>query len=42
MTVAIDCTIDKYHSENVKELLQAFEKEVKEGKLNFVFFRSGH
>ncbi|MBS4168907.1 hypothetical protein [Parachlamydia sp. AcF125] len=41
LTVAIDCTIDKYDSENVRDLLQQFEKEIEAGSLNFVFFRSG-
>ncbi|CCB87099.1 putative uncharacterized protein [Parachlamydia acanthamoebae UV-7] len=41
LTVAIDCTIDKYDSENVHGILQEFEKEIENGRLNFVFFRSG-
>jgi len=41
LTVAVDCTIDHFNSSKVHNLLQSFEKEIKEGKLNFVFFRSG-
>jgi hypothetical protein len=41
LTVAIDITIDDFNSGNVHGLLRAFEKEIKEGKLNFVFFQSG-
>ncbi len=41
LTVAVDCTIDYIHSEKVKKLLEHFEVEIKSGKLNFVFFRSG-
>lgn len=41
LTIAIDFTIDDYQSENVKNLLEEFKKEIKEGKFNFIFFRSG-
>lgn len=41
MTVAVDCTIDFIHSDKAKALLTHFSKEIKDGKLNFVFFRSG-
>lgn len=41
LTVAIDITIDDFHSSNVHHLLTQFEKEIAEGRLNFVFFRSG-
>jgi len=41
LTVAVDCTIDFIHSDKAKQLLERFSKEIKEGKLNFVFFRSG-
>ena len=40
-TVAVDCTIDKFYSENVKELLTKFKDEIASGKVNFVFFSSG-
>lgn len=41
MTVSLDCTIDFLSSDNVKKVLQHFSKEIQEGKLNFVIFRSG-
>jgi len=41
MTVAVDCTIDFLHSKRANTLLEHFSKEIQEGKLNFVFFRSG-
>lgn len=41
LTVAVDCTIDFNDSPKVKELLNRFSKEIQDGKLNFVFFRSG-
>lgn len=41
LTVAVDCTIDKLPSDNVRDLLQTFEQEIKDGKLNFIFFESG-
>ncbi|WP_068467984.1 gamma-glutamyl-gamma-aminobutyrate hydrolase family protein [Candidatus Protochlamydia phocaeensis] len=41
LTVAVDCTIDYLHSPQIKELLAQFEQEIKDGKLNFVFFHSG-
>lgn len=41
LTVAVDVTIDFFNSPHVKELLEEFSKEIEEGKLNFVFFRSG-
>ena len=40
-TVAVDLTIDEFYSENVQQLLSQFQKEIKDGKLNFVFFSSG-
>lgn len=41
LTVAIDCTIDFNQSDKVKTLLEHFSQEIQEGKLNFIFFRSG-
>lgn len=41
LIVAVDCTIEKSLSPNVKELLEEFKEEIKEGKINFVFFNSG-
>jgi hypothetical protein len=41
LTVAIDCTIDFINSPHAKALLEEFSKEIEDGKLNFVFFRSG-
>lgn len=40
-TVAVDLTIEEFDSTNTYELLKAFEKEIKDGTLNFVFFASG-
>lgn len=41
LTVAVDFTIDYANSEKVTKLLASFAEEIKQGKLNFVFFRSG-
>lgn len=41
LTVAVDCTIDFSHSDKVYALLSRFSKQIRKGKLNFVFFRSG-
>ncbi len=41
LTVAIDATIDLTQSEDIKELFSTFAKEIEEGKLNIVVFRSG-
>ncbi len=41
LTVAIDVTIDFVNSPKAEELLKHFSKEIEDGKLNFVFFRSG-
>jgi len=41
LTVALDVTIDFINSDKVKKVLTHFAKEIQEGKLNFVFFRSG-
>lgn len=41
LTVVVDCTIDYLNSPKVQVLLTEFEKEIKSGKLNFIFFRSG-
>ena len=41
LTVSIDCTIDHFESEDMKQILRTFENEVKAGTLNFVVFNSG-
>lgn len=41
LTVAIDCTIDYIQSKKAKDLLKAYVKQIKDGKLNFIFYRSG-
>ena len=41
LTVAVDVTIDFINSPDSGELLKEFSKEIEEGTLNFVFFRSG-
>jgi hypothetical protein len=41
LTVAIDSTIDLVASPKAKALMIHFSKEIREGKLNLVFFRSG-
>ena len=41
LTVTIDATIDFIQSDDMKLLLQEFEKEIKEGRLNIVVLRSG-
>lgn len=40
-TVAVDITIEEFYSENSRQLLDAFQKEIREGTINFVFFSSG-
>jgi len=40
-TVVIDSTIDYIHSKKSAQLLEEFAKEIAEGKINFVFLRSG-
>lgn len=41
LTIAVDCTIEFVESERVKKLLAHYSSRILEGKLNFVFFRSG-
>ena len=41
LTVAVDETIDFVNSNKTQQLLERFKDEIKSGKLNFVFFRSG-
>lgn len=41
LTVALDATIDFLQSARIQELLQEFESEILEGKLNIACFRSG-
>ncbi len=41
LTVSVDCTIDYFNSPRVAALLELFKQEIQDGKLNFVFFRSG-
>lgn len=41
LTLALDCTIDYIDSSRVAKLLEEFQKEIEEGSLNIVGFRSG-
>ncbi len=41
LTVAIDSTIDLVNSKKAQQFLNRFSKEIEEGSLNVVFFRSG-
>ncbi len=41
LTVAVDCTIDYFCSDDVISLLKRFEQGINSGDLNFVFFESG-
>lgn len=41
LTIAVDSTIDFISSPKAKAVLEYFAKDIKDGKLNFVFFRSG-
>ncbi len=41
LTVIMDCTIDYVESEDIRQLLLAYQHQVLTGNLNFVFFRSG-
>lgn len=41
LTVALDVTIDFLKSKKAEELLKHFSQEITDGRLNFVFFRSG-
>lgn len=41
LTIALDCTFDQIDSSNVGDLLQEFQNEIIEGKLNVCCFRSG-
>ncbi len=41
LTVAVDSTIDFVSSPKAKAVLQHFSEDIRVGKLNFVFFRSG-
>ncbi len=41
LTVGVDATIDHLYSTNIRELLEEFKEEIQEGRLNFIFFRSG-
>lgn len=40
-TVAVDMTIDEFHSDKAKNLLDQFKDEIQAGKINFAFFSSG-
>lgn len=42
LTLALDCTIDFIHSPRVTHLLHQFQKEIKEGSLNIISYRSGN
>lgn len=41
LTVVIDATIDFTRSEDLRELFAEFKDEIRQGRLNFVVFRSG-
>lgn len=41
VTIAIDTTIDYTQSKNVQDIVEAFQKEIHDGLLNIVIFRSG-
>ncbi len=41
LTLALDCTLDFSDSPRVGELLSEFQKEIKQGDLNIVCYRSG-
>jgi hypothetical protein len=41
LTVCIDATIDFTNSKDLKKLLKSFEREIHEGRINFVIYRSG-
>ena len=41
LTVAVDCTIDYLNSPQNRKLLDHFKREIHEGKINFIFLRSG-
>lgn len=41
LTIAVDCTIEKSPSNNIRALLEEFKEEIKKGQLNFIFFHSG-
>lgn len=41
LTVALDVTIDEVNSPHIQELLEEYCNDIKDGKLNFVFFESG-
>jgi len=41
LTLALDCTIDFINSSRVDQLLDEFQKEIEEGILNIICYRSG-
>jgi len=41
VTLALDCTIDFINSPRVERLLETFQKEIEEGDLNVICYRSG-
>lgn len=41
LTVGVDCTIDSLYSSDIRNLLEEFKDKIQEGRLNFIFFRSG-
>jgi len=41
LTVAIDATIDFTNSTDLQKLLKTFEREINQGRLNIIVFRSG-
>ncbi len=41
ITLALDCTLDFINSSKVKDLLDEFQEEILQGRLNVICFRSG-
>lgn len=42
LTIVLDITLDKLHSKEVDRFLLAFSKEINEGRLHIILFRSAH
>jgi hypothetical protein len=41
LTLALDCTLDFINSPRVQQLLSDFQKEIEDGRLNIICYRSG-
>ncbi len=41
LTIALDCTLDFINSPRIGKLLQQFQKEILDGRLNIICYRSG-